>query len=66
MWYTFVVHTKIVWGDFENDSYAQNSEVIQTIRIQENLWYSITQMWDSIPHMYYTIPHLWYTKTNKI
>jgi len=31
-----VVHTKFLFLDFDNDSYAQNSEIIQTIRIQKN------------------------------
>ena len=33
---TYVVHTKIFFWDFDNDSYAQNSEIILTIRIQKN------------------------------
>ena len=32
---TYVVHTKFLFLDFDNDSYAQNSEIIQTIRIQK-------------------------------
>ena len=31
-----MVHTKIIFLDFDNDSYAQNSEIIQTISIQKN------------------------------
>ena len=33
--FTFVVHTKMIYLDFDNDSYVQNSETIQTIRIQK-------------------------------
>merc|ERR1712131_437852 len=32
MWYT----QNFFFLDFDNDSYAQNSEIIQTIRIQKN------------------------------
>ena len=35
---TYVVHTKIFFWDFDNDSYAQNSEIILTIRIQKNFF----------------------------
>ena len=35
---TYVVHTKIFFWDFGNDSYAQNSEIILTIRIQKNFF----------------------------
>ena len=31
-----MVHTRFLFLDFDNDSYAQNSEFIQTIRIQKN------------------------------
>ena len=33
-----MVHTKIFFWDFDNDSYAQNSEIILTIRIQKNFF----------------------------
>ena len=33
-----MVHTKIIFLDFDNDSYAQNSEIILTIRIQKNFF----------------------------
>ena len=42
MWYSiphmwYVEHTKNCILDFDNDSYAQNSEIILTIRIQKKV-----------------------------
>ena len=59
--------------DFDNDSYAQNSEIIQTIRIQKNFFkIPIGKFFEKlskskkknlcVPHMWYTIPHMWYTQ----
>ena len=42
MWYgmphIYVVHTKLFFWDFDNDSYTQNSEIIKIIRIQNNFF----------------------------
>ena len=64
-----MVHTKIFFLDFDNDSYAQNSEIIKTIRIQKNFFkIPIGKFFENcqnpkkkylcVPHMWYTIPHL--------
>ena len=74
---TYVVHTKIFFWDFDNDSYAQNSEIILTIRIQKNFFkIPIGKFFENcqnpkkkylcVPHMWYTIPHLWVKVTTYV
>ena len=74
---TYVVHTKIFFWDFDNDSYAQNSEIILTIRIQKNFFkIPIGKFFEKlskskkknlcVPHMWYTIPHLWVKVTTYV
>ena len=74
---TYVVHTKIFFWDFDNDSYAQNSEIILTIRIQKNFFkIPIGKFFEKlskskkknlcVPHMWYSIPHLWVKVTTYV
>ena len=74
---TYVVHTKIFFWDFDNDSYAQNSEIILTIRIQKNFFkIPIGKFFEKlskskkkdlcVPHMWYSIPHLWVKATTYV
>ena len=73
MWYTQI----IFFLDFDNDSYAQNSEIILTIRIQKNFFkIPIGKFFEKlskskkknlcVPHMWYTIPHLWVKVTTYV
>ena len=72
-----MVHQKNFFWDFDNDSYAQNSEIIQTIRIQKNFFkIPIGKFFEKlskskkknlcVPHMWYTIPHLWVKATTYV
>ena len=74
---TYVVHTKKFFWDFDKDSYAQNSEIILTIRIQKNFFkIPIGKFFEKlskskkknlcVPHMWYTIPHLWVKVTTYV
>ena len=71
------MYTNKFFLDFHNDSYAQNSEIILTIRIQKNFFkIPIGKFFEKlskskkknlcVPHMWYTIPHLWVKVTTYV